>query len=149
MDNLKFLDSKEKKLFLRKLKDQFDFSVKIEDNLLRSDKGKIFLISKDVSKVDFKDLRVNSVGMYLGRDDKEIRLSIEGSQLIGPKAKKNVHPVNEREMENWMAGDEIDCNEEYEGFVILKYNDDFIGCGKYSNRKILNYVPKERRIKFR
>jgi NOL1/NOP2/fmu family ribosome biogenesis protein len=33
------------------------------------------------------------------------------------------------------------------GFKILKFKDDFIGCGKSTGREIKNFLPKERRIK--
>jgi NOL1/NOP2/fmu family ribosome biogenesis protein len=39
-------------------------------------------------------------------------------------------------------------NKEYDGFVILKHENDFLGTGKYKNEKILNFVPKARRFKY-
>ena len=39
-----------------------------------------------------------------------------------------------------------DIAERYnERYVVLKYKDDFIGCGKVKNGKVWNYVPKDRR----
>jgi len=38
--------------------------------------------------------------------------------------------------------------EKENGYFLIKYNDDFLGCGKSTGNKILNYVPKARRVKF-
>lgn len=33
------------------------------------------------------------------------------------------------------------------GFVVIKFKDDFLGCGKSSAEKITNFIPKSRRLK--
>ena len=109
----------------------------------------IFLISKDISKIDISRLRLNSVGMYFCEMDKHgLRLSIEGSQIVGSKAVRNVVELNDEEAKKWFTGSDIEkeCRDS-NGFVILKHKNDFIGNGKYSNGRILNYFPKTRRIK--
>jgi NOL1/NOP2/fmu family ribosome biogenesis protein len=86
--------------------------------------------------------------MYFCEIDRQgIRLSIEGSQIVGPKAVQNVVEISEEEAKRWLKGEDLekeckDCN----GFVILKHNKDFLGNGKYKNGRILNYVGKARRI---
>ena len=86
--------------------------------------------------------------MYFCDLENEIRLSIEGSQIIGPKAAKNVVEINEEQTKEWLKGEdlEIDGKSNYSGFVIIKHNADFLGTGKYKENKILNYVSKSRRI---
>ena len=44
-------------------------------------------------------------------------------------------------------GTDIKSEQEFVGFVIIKKNEDFLGCGKYKEGIILNYVSKARRIK--
>ena len=44
-------------------------------------------------------------------------------------------------------GNDIDKEFNVHGFIILKYKKDFIGCGRYKEGKIFNYVPKERRLR--
>jgi len=81
-------------------------------------------------------------------DNKGIRLSIEGTQIIGQKATKNVVELNEEETKKWFKGEDLDKEcKDCSGFVILKHKNDFLGNGKYSNGKILNYVGKVRRVK--
>src|SRR3989338_7405418 len=80
-------------------------------------------------------------------NNKGIRLSIEGSQIIGSKAAKNIIELNEGETKLWFKGVDLekDCKD-CSGFVILKHKGDFLGTGKCTNNKILNYVGKTRRV---
>ena len=149
MLELKILNSKEIKEIYKLIESQWGAKIKLDYGFLRNNKNRIFIINKFISKIDFSKLRLNSVGMYFCEiDDRGIRLSIEGSQIIGAKAAKNVVELNEEETRKWFKGEDLekeckDCN----GFVILKYNNDFLGTGKYTNKRILNYVSKTRRIK--
>ena len=127
---------------------QWGAKIKLDHGFLRNSNNRIFIVSKDISKIDLSKLRLNSIGLYFCEiDDKGIRLSIEGSQIVGQHAKKNIVELNEDETKIWFKGVDLqkeckDCN----GFVILKNKNDFLGTGKYSNGKILNYVSKTRRI---
>jgi len=46
-----------------------------------------------------------------------------------------------------MKGQELNLKSGKKGFVIMKYNDDFLGSGKASEEKIGNFIPKTRRLK--
>ncbi|MEM3373672.1 MAG: hypothetical protein QXE31_00475 [Candidatus Woesearchaeota archaeon] len=150
MQNLRILNSKEKKELLNKIKEQFDSNLSDLDQyiFLINPKNKIFIISNDFSKIDIKELRINSLGLYLGEIyNNELRLSIEGSQIIGKSAKKNILELNNELAEQWLKGLDIDLNQDYKNsFYLIKNNNNFIGCGKIINKKLFNYVPKERRI---
>jgi NOL1/NOP2/fmu family ribosome biogenesis protein len=78
-------------------------------------------------------------------DNLGMRLSIEGSQIIGPKATKNILEINDEQTKQWFKGEDLEMNGNFSGFLIIKYKDDFLGTGKYSNGKILNYIHKNRR----
>ena len=94
-------------------------------------------------------LKKVSQGIYFGTFEKDgIRLSIEGSFLAGPKAKKNVVEVDRKEAESWISGKDlkIEKAESYTGYVIIKSGSYFLGCGKVKGNKIINFVPKNRRI---
>ena len=148
MPELKILNNKEIKDIYELIEKQWGAKVKLDYGFLKNQKNRVFIISKDISKIDISKLRLNSVGMYFCEiDSKGIRLSIEGSQIIGPRAAKNVVELDEEETRKWFKGEDLekeckDCS----GFVILKNKNDFIGNGKYANGKILNYVGKMRRI---
>jgi len=145
----KILNSKEIKRILNWLKEHYGIKeLKINKAFLQNPKGKIYLISKDISELETKNLRLNLIGMYFAKQEKEnIRLSIEGSQIIGPKATKNIAELNNKQVDEWTRGQDIEFEENLEGFVIIKHENDFYGVGAYKEGKILNYVPKDRRIK--
>ena len=148
MPELKILNNKETKEIYKLIEKQWGAKMKLDYGFLKNNKDRIFVVSKDISKIDTSKLRLNSVGMYFceyGRVG--IRLSIEGSQIIGPKAAKNIVELDEEETRKWFKGEDLekecrDCS----GFVILKSKNDFLGTGKYKNGKVLNYVGKSRRV---
>ncbi len=151
-ESLHILNSREKKHILKRIEDQWGASLP-PAVLLQSNKQKVFLISQDLDKLDWQDFKVDKAGLYIGRfDDKESRLSIEGTQLIGPLAKKNVLEISEENVAAWFRGEDLVFDEEklkgFSGFVILKDGKnkvDFLGSGRVLNNRILNFVPKGRR----
>ena len=148
MPQLKFLNRKETKEILKLIEEQWGAKLKLDYTFARNNKHRVFIINKDISKIDFSKLRINSIGMYFCDLENEIRLSIEGSQIIGPKAAKNIAEINESQVKQWLKGEdlEIEGKSNYSGFVIIKRNTDFLGTGKYKSGKVLNYVSKSRRI---
>ncbi|BAA30340.1 methyltransferase RsmF C-terminal domain-like protein [Pyrococcus horikoshii] len=88
-------------------------------------------------------------GIYIGAIEKDgIRLTIEGSFIIGPNAKRNVIEVDDERAKSWMRGEDIEVNEEGNRWVILKWRDFWLGGGKLVNGVVKNYIPKERRLNF-
>ena len=148
MNQLKILNNKEIKGILKLLKYQFGFKEKFNYVFLMSSKNKIYLVNKNIGEIDLEKIRIDAIGLYFGElNHGELRLSIEGSQMIGKKANKNIVELDKKESELWSMGNDIDKGLDVSGFVILKHKKDFIGCGKYKEEKIFNYVPKERRLR--
>ena len=148
MHQLKILNSKEIKEILKLIEKQWGAKLKLDYAFLKNPKNRVFIINKeDISKIELEKLRINSIGMYFCEIDKlGIRLSIEGSQIIGKKAEKNIVEINEEQAKQWFKGEDLEIRGNYSGFVIIKHNNDFLGNGKYKDGKILNYVSKSRRI---
>ncbi|MBC8444307.1 hypothetical protein H8D83_01845 [Candidatus Woesearchaeota archaeon] len=148
MQNLKILNNKEIKKITEILKQQFGFKEKLDYVFLMNQRNRLYLINKDLAKLNLETLRIDSIGLYFGeyRRD-EVRLSIEGGQMIGKKVTKNIIELNDREAEEWLTGQDIHKKSNVSGFVILKHKEDILGCGRYKEEKILNYVPKERRLR--
>jgi len=148
MQNLRILNNKEIKQVLNKIQEQFGIKeIKLDLGMLKNKEGKIFLITKDINKVNLDKLRINELGLYIAKEDKGIRLSIEGAYLFGKHAAKNIHEIDKANAYFWMTGEDISCKKEFKGFVIIRYKDNYLGCGKWKENKILNFIPKERRIK--
>ncbi|MDE1848827.1 MAG: hypothetical protein KGH55_02240 [Nanoarchaeota archaeon] len=78
-----------------------------------------------------------------------IRLSIEGSQILKNQIKKNTFELDEKQAEEWMSGRELNIRPGTRAFLVMKYKNDFLGCGKASEEKISNFIPKMRRLKNR
>ena len=144
----RILNKKETSRILNKIKEQFNIDeIKLNSKLIQNKENKIFLITKDINKINLNKLRINNIGLYIARYDGELRLTIEGSQLFGKFAKKNIHEINNDEVKLWMTGNKIKCDKIYNGFVIIKHGNNFLGTGKYKDNEIINYIPKERWIK--
>lgn len=147
MQELKILNSREIKEILKLIEAQWGVKPVLNFAFLKNNHGRVFIINKEIKDIDLSKLRINTIGMYFCEiDDKGIRLSIEGSQIIGPKAEKNIAEINEAQCKQWLRGEDLEIKEGYSKFVILKHKDDFFGTGKYKDGKILNYVNKGRRV---
>jgi len=144
MQKLKILNTREVKKILEKLKKQFSFAEKLDYVVLLNEKGRLFIVNKDISKVDLKKLKVDKYGLYFGElRNEEIRLSMEGAKIIGEKAKKNVVELGVEEVRRYFLGDNLkkDLGEE-KRFVLLEFKKNIIGCAKYKSGEILNFLPK-------
>lgn len=147
MQNLKILNRKKIKGILAMLEKQWGFKEELDYAFLENEKGRVFLANKEIFDLDLSKIKINSVGIYFADIRAGIRLSIEGSQIIGKKAAKNVVELTDNEAKQWMSGADIDKKVDAECFVILKHGNDFFGTGKATaDGKILNFVPKIRRI---
>jgi NOL1/NOP2/fmu family ribosome biogenesis protein len=152
LNKWEIMNSKRIKTILKISKEQWgtDLSeLSTKNGFLEGSDGDIFLISRDIEKLDLDNLRLNSLGLYIGqlRHD-NLRLSIEGSQIIGKSATKNIVEINDEEFSKWLKGEILQkkVDENTKGYVLMKYGKDFVGCGRAKNGEILNFIPKARRI---
>lgn len=144
---LEILNTKQIKEIKNLIKEQWGCDFRTELAFLLSSKSKVYLVNRDIARIESSKLRIEVIGLYFGElKNEELRLSIEGSQMIGPLAKKNVVELDERESRTWLKGYDLEKEARAEGFAILKYDNDFLGTGKVKDKKILNFVPKNRRI---
>jgi len=145
---LDILNTRAVKQILKLIKKQWDVDFKEPFAFLKDQKDKVYIINKDFAEIDPKKLNINSLGLYFGQiKNSQFRLSVEGSQLIGPKAKKNVLELDEIQFKEWIQGNDLEIKTPLEEtFLIIKHKTDFLGAGKYSENKLFNYIPKERRV---
>lgn len=152
------LNSKETKNILEKLESQFGWDViksELDFAFLTNNDNRIYVVTKDLGKIPFDDMKIDSAGIYFGEIYKDqIRLSIEGAQIVGAKASKNVFELTKEQMNDWIMGKDIDFEDTGSGFIIVEYlnpktaKKDILGCGKYNKQtgKLVNYVSKSRRL---
>ena len=153
------MSSKEIKDFLEQIHQQWGcrFDQKKEYGYLRSQKNKVHLINRDVTQHldldSLRQLRIDRPRMYIAElGSGSVRLSIEGSQLIGHLATKNVVWVSEHEMRLWLKGEALEKKVTETGYVIIAYKNhdriDFLGCGRVhaDQKTIANFIPKTRTV---
>ena len=152
---LKFFNQQEKERLLKQLHQQFGIK-EIPWKIARLGKERVILFSGEISEKEIQAIdniaRIEGIGMYFAKIDektKDIRLSIEGSQLLQNQITRNIFELDEKQAEQWMMGQELNINTGKRGFIIMKYKDDFLGTGKASENKIGNFVPKSRRLKYK
>ncbi|MBI2137244.1 hypothetical protein HYU12_01860 [Candidatus Woesearchaeota archaeon] len=147
--NLEVLNSKKTKEVTKLLAEQWGYTERLECGILQREND-IFLATRAIDRVDLRSLNVNSLGLYFGElRANQLRLSIEGSQIIGQKAKKNVIELNEVQITKWLRGEDIELenNTTAENYALVSSGKDFYGCGRIKDGKLLNFVPKARRVK--
>jgi NOL1/NOP2/fmu family ribosome biogenesis protein len=153
--SLKILNSKEVKRIRELLEQQYGYAGKLDVVFMLSEKKeRIYIFTKDLANVDLSKLRIDTMGLYFGTffEDK-LRLTIEGTQILGNSCTKNIVELNKKEMQTWLQGEKLLLSQlektpevEERAFVIMKYGNDFLGCGKIGGDLILNYIPKTRYI---
>tara|TARA_Y100000031_G_C8128663_1_gene341795 strand:- start:20 stop:484 length:465 start_codon:yes stop_codon:yes gene_type:complete len=149
MTTLHALNSKEIKKIHKVLEEQFGYTKKISLAFYRNNQGKIFLMTKDIGQLPLEEYRIDCLGFYLGTETPDgIRLTIEGCQLLGKDATKNVLDITEKDMHSfWLKGEDLEVETELHGFVIVRCGKDFLGSGKVlKDGRVINYVPKSRRL---
>mgnify|MGYP000262395623 CR=1 FL=1 len=144
------LSNKDKKKIIEKLNEQFGV-FEIPYLIIQFGKEKLRIYSGSLSKEELwkidKGLRVENIGLYFAKwEEDEIRLTIDGVQLLKNQITKNILEIDDKQADLWLRGNDLDIKTSY-GWKVLKNNSEFLGCGESTGEKISNFVPKERRIK--
>ena len=126
---------------------------KLNQLIIQTGKDRYRIFSGNISKnelIKLADLvKIEGIGLYLGTEvDGRIRLGIDACHLLKDKINKNIVEISDEKADEWFGGREI-SNEgiKERGFVIIKNKNDLLGSGKIGEERILNFLPKERRIK--
>lgn len=116
---------------------------------------KIYIMSADIPQNDLNGLRIVQTGIVAGRIfDKggKFKPTTNFLQIFGKFAAKSIVQLNEKEKEDFVRGLDIE-NKIAEGvdngYVIVKFGDDVLGCGIFSQGSIKNQIPKARRLALR
>lgn len=158
----RILNSKERKLLLQALEKEFGITSLPEGVYLQNAKDKVFLVNRDLERVDFERLLIDSIGLYMGGWQIDgFRLSMEGAQLLRPLCTKGIIKLNTAQRNNWLTGIDLvwdgEALSDTSHFVIVTYDKtgDVLGCGKIRQAKehddtqqvtLMNFVPKARRL---
>lgn len=148
------LNSRQIKVLREEIINNFGFFFTEPDVFLQNDKGKVFLINRDISKLDFKKVRLDRIGLYvLTQEKKGIRLSKEGTQILAKQARennvelKNVVELNKDQVKEYFKGLDLSMDLGNKSRpVLLSYKGEVFCQGKYKEGEILNYMPKIHRV---
>lgn len=153
MSFIKILNQHEKRHIEKKLNEQFGIE-EVPGLIVKRGEERLFLFSGNFSEKDIQQLErctfIERMGVYFAKIiGNDIRLSIEGSQILKDQITKNIFELDSQQAEEWMKGRELLINSGFHGFLIMRHGEDFLGTGKASEEKIGNFIPKNRRLKER
>ena len=144
-----FIRSSEKKRIIEQLNQQFGIE-KIPYLLIESGREKIRAFSGSLSKEEIIQLTtitlIENIGIYFLNKEDNFRLTLDAVHILKDQIKKNIIEIDESQLHEWLRGKDL-IAQIPSGPVIIKYKSDFIGYGKSTGQKILNYTPKDRRLK--
>ena len=149
--NMKFVKSGEKKRLLKELKERFGIEKLDSWILVETGKKKIRGFTGNMTREEIKELieisNLELLGTYLVKKETAVlRLGFDATQILKDKITKNIFEIDDSQLESWMNGNNLDEKIE-RGIYVLRHADDFVGCGISNGEKIINFVPKERRIR--
>lgn len=147
MQTLTILNSRDIKKIRQLFEETYGVFYQGDYAYLQNKDGRLSLINKEMAKIDLQKLRVDKFGLYVAEiKGNAVRLSKEGAQLLAKEARdklKNIVSLDDREVKAYFHG--IDLRKNLGGesrFVLIEYKGDIIGCSKYKEGIILNYLPK-------
>ena len=150
---IQILNQKQTDEIAKSLKEQFGVN-EIPGRIMKLGEEKLFLFTGSASDDEIKILEeiapVERLGVYFAKLIRnDVKLSIEGTQVLKGQIKKNILEIDEEQARGWMEGKELYIKTGKRNFLVMKYKDNFLGCGKASEEKIGNFIPKNRRLKER
>ncbi|MEK6915059.1 MAG: hypothetical protein AABW89_00775 [Nanoarchaeota archaeon] len=147
---VEFFDSKRRKKLLAELNETFGIT-ELPKILFETGREKIRGFTGDLTIDELYTLdrltNIEFMGIYLFRKDMQfMRLGFDGTILLKEQINKNVIEINIEQLEKWMVGHNLDIAVE-KGIYVVKNGDDVFGCAVSDGKHLINFVPKERRIR--
>ena len=147
MQKLKIFNSKEVKKLNETMVKEYGVSLKGDYAFLLNEKDRLFVVHKDISKINLDNLRIDKIGLNLGEyKNDQIRLSKEGAAFFMENSDgepNNIVDLSKEETIQYFEG--LDLVKELKGedrTIILRYGGNVLGCARYKEGKILNFMPK-------
>lgn len=143
-----FAKSGEKKEILKEIKGKYSIPA-LPYLLLRLGKDRIYGFSGHLSREEILEIsnlaNIEMLGLYL-INIADYRLGFDATQVLKNKIGSHILDINDEQLKKWMAGEDLEIKSE-KGIFVVRHENDFLGCAKSTGERILNHVPKERRIK--
>lgn len=113
------------------------------------------LINKEIIDL-YNEVGIELIGLYLFHDYHDnLRLSFDAISALKNQITENIIEIDDKQAEEFLKGRDIALSKEEQekfkdetrGFKIIKHNQELIGTGKLTSDRIVNYMPKERRLR--
>jgi NOL1/NOP2/fmu family ribosome biogenesis protein len=114
------------------------------------------ILSGDEINEFAKEIGIELIGLYLFHDYEDgIRLSFDAITAFKDQITNNIIDLTDKQAEEILKGNDILLSKEDKerlknelpGFKILRHNGEFLGSGKLSQERLINFMPKERRLR--
>ncbi len=149
--NIEIYDSKRRKKIIEQINEQFGIT-EIPKMIFLTGKERLrgFTGDLDINELYLLDRITNLefLGIYLFRPDenRSVRLGFDASIIFGKQISKNIIDLNEEQFNLWIRGNNLSLVVQ-KGMYVVRFGSDFLGCGVSDGEKLINFVPKERRIR--
>lgn len=147
---VEFYNSKKRKELIEKLNSQFGVKTLVPI-IFETGREKIRGFSGDLTIDEIyalnKITNIEFIGLYLfSQGLEDLRISFDGTTLFKDQFEHNVLLIDDDQLDKWIRGNSLNMSVK-KGMYIIKHNDDVFGCGISDGDRIINFVPKERRIR--
>lgn len=140
-------DSKEIKEIIHQISNNYGIDENLwKDFLFILRSGDIYFISRN--DFDYSRIKFLRIGIKLASLDKKTgwRLTSNAVQILGNNLTQNILNLeNKDQLKTYFMGQKTKVDFPDSSFVVVKYNDYFIGSGKVKNSILLSYFPRSRR----
>jgi NOL1/NOP2/fmu family ribosome biogenesis protein len=143
---LTVMNTKDRKGLEQAVLSQFGVEELPDQEYVVSNKDKVYMVSKGLRVTKWDSLRIDRVGVYIGKWYADgFRPSVEGANMLGPRATQNVVELGKQGLMGWFKGRDVDTMYDDSRFVIVKYGEDWLGGAKMQEGTLLNGVSKARK----
>jgi len=147
---VEFYNAKKKKELLERLNEQFGVT-SVPKILFETGKERIRGFSGDLTIDEIYALadisNVEFIGLYLFKQDMEfIRFGFDGALFFKEQFSKNIVNLTDEQVDGWMNGHNLNIVLK-KGMYVVRHGNDIFGCGFSDGKGLINFVPKERRIR--
>ena len=147
--NVRFIKSPEKREIVKELNSQFGIT-SLPYLLLQTGKEKIRGFSGSMTKEEIIQLskltNIEIIGLYMFKKEHDYRLTIDAAHLLKDQINKNILEITDEQLHEWLRGRDLEIIYP-QATIIIRNKSDFIGCGRSNEKKIFNYIPKDRRLR--
>ena len=149
--NLKIYSSKTRKKLIEQLRERYGIT-EIPKFLFETGKERVRGFAGDLTFDELYELdgitNIEFLGLYLFRadDERSVRLSFDACLLFKEQITNNIIDIDDEQLKLWMRGENLPVAISG-GMYIIRHSGDFFGCAVSDGEKLINFVPKERRIR--